>query len=190
MTLKRILRKYGVRLTVLFLLLAGTAYTFGSKPKYMGYRPDQPIPFSHKLHAGELQMDCKFCHVAVEKSAHATVPDSATCMKCHEYVAPDSKHIQFLKRSYELGKPIRWFKVYDLPDHARFAHKPHIARGIDCKTCHGDVANMEKITMEAPLNMGWCVNCHRRKTDELKLQAKKPGNNRTVKLTECGVCHY
>ncbi len=190
MALIRIAKKHGIKFGILFLAIAGIGYIFADPPKYVGYSPDQPIPFSHKIHAGELQIDCQFCHSGVEKSAHATVPDSATCMKCHEYVAGDSKHIQYLRSSYKKGIPLRWNKVYDLPDHARFNHKAHIARGLDCTNCHGDVKNMTKIEVAAEFNMGWCVNCHRTYTEKLKLQADKPGNNVSVHLTDCSTCHY
>ena len=190
MALGRILKKHGGKLTFLAILLGGTAYIFASQPKYVGYKPDQPIAFSHKIHAGELQLDCRFCHTGVEKGAQALVPDSATCMKCHQTVAPDSLHIQFLRKSFALGQPLRWRRVHDLPDHVRFSHKPHIARGLTCQECHGAVEKMEKVEVVAPFNMGWCVNCHRAKTEELKLQDRKPGNNVSVALTDCGVCHY
>lgn len=194
MALLRILQKHGVKIAVLFLIFGGLSYLVFSPTKYQGYAPDQPIPFSHKVHAGELAIDCQFCHTTVEKSPHASVPDTATCMKCHQHVAGDSPHIQYLRETYEKGIPIRWHKVHDLPDHARFSHKPHIAAGFDCQQCHGDVASMEKVEVVAEFNMGWCVNCHR----ENYMKVDPPtqpvpaelGNNTTVKITECGTCHF
>lgn len=183
----RIINKHGFKILSIFLLFGFAFYLFGgSDPKYVGYAPDQPIPFSHKIHAGELEISCQFCHTGVEQSQHATVPDTATCMRCHEYVAGDSKDIQYLRKTFELGIPIRWKKVHDLPDHVRFSHQPHIARGLDCATCHGAVETMEKVEVVAPFNMGWCVNCHRENTT----QETKPGNNVAVQLTDCSVCHY
>ena len=206
MALKRIIQKHGIKLTLIALLLGGTAYIFGSPPKYEGYKPDQPIPFSHKIHAGELNIDCRFCHTGVERSQHATVPDTATCIKCHESVGSDSAHIQFLRESYKRGEPLRWNKVHDLPDHVRFSHKPHIAKGFECSTCHGPVETMDKVEVTAPFNMGWCVNCHRDytygrkgtlgiktadgKLNPDRLQMKEPGPNTSVSLTDCSVCHY
>lgn len=184
--LGRIFKKHGGKLLTLFIVFGGLGYLLGSPQKYVGYSPDQPIPFSHKIHAGELDINCMYCHTGVEKSQHATVPDTATCMKCHEYVAQDSKDIQFLKKSYEQGVPIRWVKVHDLPDLAKFSHKPHIAKGFDCSQCHGKVEEMEKVELHAPFTMGWCVNCHRDYTE----QEHPPGNNRTVQITECGTCHF
>ena len=182
----RIIKKHGIKILILVLLFGGVGYLLGSDPKYVGYSPDQPIPFSHKIHAGELHVNCQYCHVNVERSQNATVPDTATCMKCHEYVASDSKDIQYLRQTYKAGVPIRWFKVHDLPDHVRFSHKPHIARGFDCKQCHGPVETMDKVRDVAPFTMGWCVNCHRQYTE----QKSKPGNNNTVHITECGTCHF
>ncbi|MCE9598349.1 MAG: cytochrome c family protein [Spirochaetia bacterium] len=186
MSLIRIFQKHGVKLFVIFSLLGGIAYIFGADTKYQGYAPDQPIPFSHKIHAGELQINCKYCHAGVEVSAHATVPDQGTCMKCHSVVGGDSANIQYLRQTYKQGIPIRWLKVHDLPDHVKFSHKPHITRGFDCATCHGDVQNMDKVELTNKFTMGWCVDCHRQNTT----QAYKPGNNQTVKITECGTCHY
>ncbi len=184
--LLRIIKKHGGKIFFLVLIFGGAGYVLGKDPKYVGYSPDQPIPFSHKIHAGELKINCQYCHVGVERSQHATVPDTATCIKCHEYVASDSKDIQYLRQSYKQGVPIRWLKVHDLPDHVRFTHKPHIAKGFECATCHGEVETMDKVKLNPDFNMGWCVNCHRDFTE----QKEKPGNNRTVQITECGTCHY
>src|SRR5690349_582881 len=126
--LTRILKKHGIKITLIIVVFGGVAYLFAGTPKYQGYAPDQPIPFSHKIHAGEVGVDCKFCHVNVERSAHATIPDTATCMKCHETIASDSVNIQYLRQSYKAGMPIRWLKVHDLPDHVKFSHKPHVTR--------------------------------------------------------------
>jgi hypothetical protein len=183
--LARIAKKHGVKIFFLILVFGGAGYLIGSPQKYVGYKPDQPIPFSHKIHSGELGINCQFCHVNVERSQHATVPDTGTCMKCHEYVGSDSPHIQFLRKSYKDGKPVRWNKVHDLPDHVRFSHQVHIAKGFDCAQCHGKVENMEKLELHADFTMGWCVNCHREYTE----QKHPAGNNRTVEITECSTCH-
>ncbi len=192
MSLIRIFQKHGVKLFVIISLLGGIAYLFAADAKYQGYAPDQPIPFSHKIHAGELKISCQYCHTGVEVSAHAVVPDQGTCLKCHSVVASDSPNIQYLRQTFKQGVPIRWVKVHDLPDHVRFSHRPHIARGFDCNQCHGDLAkglrveDMDKIQVTTKFNMGWCVNCHR----DNSMQEEKPGNNHTVKLTECSTCHY
>ena len=194
--LLRILKKHGFKLSLPILGFLLIYWIWILPPKYQGYAPNQPIPFSHKVHAGDLAIDCQFCHSTVERSAHASVPDTATCMKCHLEVAPDSEHIQYLKMSYKKGIPLRWNKVHDLPDHARFSHKVHIAKGLDCAQCHGNVNAMEKVEVHSAFNMGWCVNCHRQyEKNEASNTAKSSSHpflakNKTVKLTECGTCHY
>lgn len=141
-----------------------------------GYQPDQPIPFSHKQHAGDLQIDCKYCHTGVEVSRHASVPPLNVCMNCHITVKADSPHIQALAEAYNSGKSIAWNKVNLLPDHVRFNHAPHIKAGKDCTTCHGQVQEMEKVKQVESFSMGFCVNCHR-----------QPENNAP---TNCSTCHY
>tara|TARA_Y100001937_G_scaffold122287_2_gene182695 strand:+ start:255374 stop:256003 length:630 start_codon:yes stop_codon:yes gene_type:complete len=184
--LLRIAKKHGIKFVLLFALIGAFVYLYGVNPKYQGYAADQPIPFSHKIHAGELNIDCQFCHTSVDKSAMASVPDTATCMKCHAYVASDSPDIQYLRKTYEKGIPMRWNKVHDLPDHARFSHKVHIARGFDCTQCHGNVAEMDKVEVTTEFNMGWCVNCHRENNPD----PKPPGGNHAVGITDCSTCHY
>lgn len=190
--LKKVLQKHSIKIIIPFLGFGLIYWMYVVPPKYNGYSPDQPIPFSHQIHAGELKMDCQFCHTAVEKGPHATLPDSATCMKCHAAdtgaIASDSPSIQFMRKMFAQGKPMRWIKVHDLPDHVRFSHKPHVAKGIDCTVCHGDMAKSGKVSVTTDFNMGWCVNCHRE--EKWENQELKPGNNTSVHLTECGTCHY
>lgn len=127
----------------------------------IGYAPVQPIPFSHKIHAGDNQIECRYCHSNVDKAPHASIPPMETCMNCHKVVKTDSPHIQKLTKHYYTQDPIEWIKVHDLPDHAFFNHKRHIKAGVDCSTCHGDVAKMDKIEQVEALNMGFCVSCHK-----------------------------
>lgn len=142
-----------------------------------GYSPDQPIPFSHEIHAGKYKMDCKYCHTSVEVSKHASVPSLNVCMNCHLVVrATDSPYIKQLTEAYNSGKTIAWQKVHLLPDHVKFNHSAHIKAGKDCVTCHGPVETMKKVTQVQSLSMGWCVNCHR-----------QPENNAP---TNCSTCHY
>ncbi len=107
-------------------------------------------------------------------------------MKCHSQIAGDSPSIQYIRKSFEMGIPVRWNKVYDLPDHAHFNHKAHIARGFECSTCHGEVEKMDRVEVTTEFNMGWCVNCHRKYHEE----TKPIGNNNAVGITSCGTCHY
>lgn len=132
-------------------------------PKFtdVGYRPKQPVPFSHKLHAGELGLDCRYCHNTVESANHAAIPPTQTCMNCHVQVKKDSPKLAAVRHSYKTGEPIEWVRVHQLPDYAYFTHQSHIAAGIGCASCHGRIDNMEIVQMDQPLSMSWCLDCHR-----------------------------
>jgi hypothetical protein len=160
-----------------------------------GYAPIQPIPFSHKLHAGTHQMQCLYCHSTAEKSPHASVPGLSTCMNCHKIVKTDSPWIQKMQEAYTQGRPIEWLRVHDLPDHAHFSHNRHVAAGVSCQTCHGPVQEMEVVYQSAPLNMGWCMDCHRGETTPREvLNRMYPDSpdpkNRQVASVNCTSCHY
>ena len=161
------------KLSAPVLLIASVLYLIYSPSKYVGYAPDQPIPFNHKIHSGDNKLDCRYCHAQVDKSAHAGVPPTSTCMNCHTNVAKNKKHIKWITQNYEENKPIQWIKVHNLPDHAYFNHSVHINRGVDCSQCHGNVPEMEKIQQVKSLNMGFCMDCHR-------------DNNAP---TDCSTCH-
>lgn len=141
-----------------------------------GYEPDQPIPFSHKLHAGDNKIDCQYCHSTVEKTRHASVPSLNVCMNCHRSVKMESEWIQALTKAYNEGTPVKWEKVHLLPDHVKFDHSAHINAGKQCNECHGPVEQMPVVYQWSSLSMGWCVNCHR-----------KPENKAP---TNCSTCHY
>jgi len=142
----------------------------------IGYEPTQPIPFSHKLHAGDNKINCKYCHASAEVSRHASVPSLNICMNCHLVVKAGSEQIQKISEAYESRKPIQWEKVHLLPDHVKFNHSAHVRAGKQCQECHGPVETMEVVYQKESLSMGWCVNCHR-----------KPENNAPV---TCSTCHY
>ncbi|MBI68677.1 MAG: cytochrome C [Phycisphaerae bacterium] len=137
------------------------AYGFSPDTLDVGYMPDQPIPFSHKVHAGELGIDCRYCHNTVEYTAHAAVPPSETCMNCHAQIHPQSQKLEPLFESYETGMPIEWVRVHDLPQYAYFDHSAHVNRGVSCVECHGRVDTMEVVYQHETLSMGWCLSCHR-----------------------------
>lgn len=139
-----------------------------------GYAPKQPIPFSHAMHAGQLKIDCQYCHSSVDKSRHATVPSMNVCMNCHSVVRQDSPAIQKMKTLMEQGDSLEWVKVHDMPDFVFFSHQRHIAKGIACEICHGEVRTMQTVTQTETLPMGFCVECHREK--------KAP--------TSCDTCHH
>jgi len=143
---------------------------------YQGYQPEQPIKFSHKLHAGENQIACVYCHTGVEKSKHANIPSANVCMNCHMYIQEGPQYgkeeiskiyaaLDYNPEARTYGdnkKPIKWVRVHSLPDHAYFNHSQHVAVGnIECQTCHGEVQEMEVVSQHSPLTMGWCIDCHR-----------------------------
>jgi len=132
--------------------------------KDQGYAPEQPIPFSHKLHAGENKMECMYCHFNVGESRHATAPTMSVCMGCHDYVATDSPHIQKMKGLYDKGESLEWVKIHHLPEHTYFPHNRHVAAGVSCQECHGPIEEMEKVKQAVDINMGWCLDCHRDNT--------------------------
>ena len=169
-----------------------------------GYAPTQPIAFSHKIHAGQYEIDCNYCHTGVRKSKNANIPSANICMNCHTLVAPESLEIQKIKNAIDTDTPIEWVRVHNLPDLAYFNHSQHVeVGGVECETCHGPVEEMEVIAQHSNLTMGWCINCHR----ETNLNTK--GNayyNKLVELhsevskepmkvednggLECARCHY
>lgn len=149
-------------------LIAGVWYFFSPQFTDVGYAPKQPVPFSHALHAGEMGIDCRYCHNTVEEAAHAAVPPTSTCMNCHEHVRTDSTRLEPVRQSYATGEPIRWVKVHLLPDYAYFPHNAHIAAGVGCSSCHGRIDRMERVTQAEPLSMSWCLDCHRNPEPHLR----------------------
>ncbi len=142
--------------------VVGFLWYYGS-PKYtdVGYRPTQPVPFSHKLHAGDLGMDCRYCHNNIERSGVANVPPTQTCMNCHTLVLPQSPKLLPVRESWATGQPLPWVNVHMLPQYAYFNHAVHLNAGVACISCHGNVAQMEVVTQSEPLSMSWCLDCHR-----------------------------
>lgn len=167
------------------------------------YEPKQPIPFSHKLHAGQYKIDCNYCHTGVTKSAKANIPSINICMNCHSEIHEGPKHgkegIAILLDHYKNNKPIEWVRVHNLPDFAYFNHSQHVAvGGVECQTCHGPIDTMEVVRQFSPLTMGWCINCHR----ETKVNGKdnayydhlyakhKEMTVENIGGLECAKCHY
>ena len=184
-------------------------YYFSPKYTDAGYRPHQPVPFSHKLHAGDMGMDCRYCHNTVERAAVAAIPPTQTCMNCHSLVKTDSPRLKLVRDSYETGEPIPWVRVHQAPDFVFFDHRPHLAAGVGCSSCHGRIDQMTIVEMAAPLSMGWCLDCHRdpepalRPRDQITNMAwdpetdgkaydafKDPARKRDVNPPEhCSGCH-
>jgi len=144
------------------------AYAFSAENLNVGYAPEQPIPFSHALHAGELEMDCRYCHNTVETGAMAAIPPTSTCMNCHQSIRTDSPLLKPLFESAKTGEPVEWVRVHDLPEFAYFNHSAHLSAGVSCVECHGRVDQMERVRQEQPLSMGWCLECHREPETRLR----------------------
>lgn len=143
-------------------------YYFSPEFTDVGYRPIQPVPYSHKLHAGDLQIDCRYCHVQVDVSSVASVPPTQVCMNCHQLVGRDSENLAVVRESVARNMPIRWVKVHKVPEYAYFNHSAHVTAGVGCSSCHGDVAAMEVVQQVEPLSMAWCLDCHRNPDPHLR----------------------
>ena len=173
------------------------------------YQPKQPIPFSHKQHAGQFKIDCGYCHTGVYKGKQSNIPGVNICMNCHSQIKSGPRFgtegIASLIKHYNENRPIQWVRVHNLPDLAYFNHSQHtVAGGIECTTCHGQIDTMEVVHQHANLTMGWCINCHRETAvngkdnayyDKLLLVHEKKGikGNMTVAEIgglECSKCHY
>lgn len=169
----------------------------------------QPIGFQHSLHAGELGLDCRYCHTSVEVSATASVPSTETCMTCHSQIRVGAPALQPVVASWEGKTPIRWNRVHDLADFVFFNHSAHINNGVGCGSCHGRVDEMDGIWKAKPMTMGWCLDCHRNperfvrpRSEVFNMAYEPPANQRelgtelveayhidTDKLPQCSTCH-
>ena len=127
----------------------------------VGYQPEQPIPFSHAVHAGKLQMDCRYCHSSVETAAFAAVPPTQVCLNCHASIRSDSPKLAQVSESFKSGQPISWVKVHSVPDFVYFNHSAHVNKGVACESCHGRIDEMEEVYQAKSLSMAWCLECHR-----------------------------
>ncbi len=192
-------------------LLGGVVYLV-SQTTYVtkaGIAWQQPVQFSHKHHAGELGLDCRYCHTTVERTASAGIPATQVCMNCHKQIWLESPYLEPVRASYASGKPIEWIRVHDLPDFVYFNHSIHVAKGIGCASCHGRIDEMNLTWQESPLTMGWCLDCHRAPEKNIRPRAEvfnlawqPPANQEEVgaelvkaygvnvhQLTNCSVCH-
>jgi hypothetical protein len=166
----------GVLLVKLVLLAAIGIVAAGSivyyqhlqGPNALAEAPEQPIPFSHKHHAGGDGIDCRYCHQSVERAPSAGIPATALCMNCHAQIWNKSPRLEPVRASYFTGQPIAWVRVHRLPDFVYFNHAIHVNKGVGCETCHGRVDQMAAIYQFAPLTMGWCVDCHRNPAPNLR----------------------
>jgi hypothetical protein len=149
-----------------------------------GYAPEQPIPFSHALHAGTLKVPCGYCHSGATRSRVAGVPSVETCMGCHRVTKTDSPAIKKLTAIYESGKPLEWKRIHSLPDYVFFDHRPHVTAGIACQSCHGEVQTMPVVSRQMSMRMGNCLGCHRDPHEAL------PSHSTIRRGPEhCAACH-
>lgn len=189
-------------------MISEDAIHLGRQP---GYAPDQPVKFSHKIHAGDNNLDCKYCHTTVTYGKSAGIPAAELCMNCHVLIREGSHSGKFeiskVVEAYETGKPIEWTRIHNLPDHVFFNHSVHAgAAKIDCAKCHGEVKEMNIVKQNADLSMGWCVNCHRQTKvnfegngyyknfvklhEELKTGKKDSITAQDTGANQCSRCHY
>jgi hypothetical protein len=169
--------KLGIYIIIaLILIVIGVTafFTYYGSPQYreMGFQPTQPVAYSHKLHAGDLGMDCRYCHYDIEYSATANVPATQICMNCHRMIGFDKPSLDPVRSSWNDNKPILWIRIYQTPDFVYFNHAPHLRAGVGCYSCHGDVRAMIKVMQARPLNMKWCLDCHRNPQMSLRPQSE------------------
>jgi hypothetical protein len=199
-------------LTAVLALLGGSYsfYLLSRSPYWTnaGVTLDQPVPFSHQHHAGELGIDCRFCHTTVATSAYAGMPDTQTCMTCHSQVWKDSPMLAPVRQSYAENKPLKWNRVNEIPGFVYFNHSIHVNKGVGCSTCHGRVDEMPITWKATDMEMQWCLSCHRHPEGQLRQLTQvyqmdwtpsrnpqagealvKARNIQKDHLTDCSACH-
>ena len=165
----RIPKSLVVALTfLLVVVVAGVTYYFTPKFSNVGYQPIQPVAFDHSLHAGQLGIDCRYCHTYVDRSEHSNIPAANTCMNCHNQVRATSPALEPVRKSYEEGTPVRWIKIHNTPDYVYFNHAVHVNRGVSCIECHGKVNEMQVVYQDKSLTMQFCLDCHRNPEKHLR----------------------
>jgi hypothetical protein len=169
---------------------------------------EQPVPFSHKHHVGDDGLDCRYCHTSVETSGFAGIPPLSTCMTCHSQLFTDQPVLAPVMQAVTSGVPLRWQRVHKLPDFVYFNHSIHIAKGVGCFSCHGEIDTMPLTWRVAPLTMKWCLDCHRDPAPNLRPRDQvfnlhwQPRDARSQgtqllreyridrrRLTDCSLCH-
>lgn len=188
-----------------FKAVIATLFSIGIQ---QGYAPKQPIAFSHKIHAGEYEIDCKYCHTGAMKGKNATIPAVNVCWNCHNQIREGTltgqNEIAKIVKAYETNTPIEWVRIHNLPDLAYFNHAQHVnVGGQECQTCHGPVETMDVVRQHSLLTMGWCIDCHR-KTDvnskgnkyyDNLVELHNQAGDGAMKVEdigglECSKCHY
>ncbi len=198
---------FGAVFFVAGIIALGAIYVRSPYYTEAGVIREQPVPFSHKHHVGDIGLDCRYCHTSVEDSYFANVPPTKTCMNCHSQLFTDSPMLEPVRESYRTGKPLQWSRVHDLPDYAHFNHSIHLKKGFSCETCHGPVNEMPLMWREHSLQMRWCLDCHRNPEKYIRPREdvfafdwqptdETPSADELIKLydvqskTNCSVCHY
>jgi hypothetical protein len=149
-----------------------------------GYQPEQPIPYSHRLHAGVLKIPCLYCHSGAVRSRMAGIPPVEKCMNCHRVTKVDSPQIKKLAAVFAAGEPMKWARIHTLPDYVFFDHRPHVGAGMLCQTCHGEVQTMDVVSQYMSMRMGNCLGCHRDPKNAL------PADTTVARGPEhCNACH-
>jgi len=177
---------------------------------YVEVPMEQPVPFSHKHHVGDDGIDCRYCHTSVETSAFAGIPSTHICMTCHSQLWTEAPLLEPVRRSLTTNRPIQWNRVNDLPDFVYFDHSIHIAKGVGCSTCHGELDRMPLTWRTQTLYMKWCLECHRAPQNFIRPRAEiynlhwQPPPDQTAqgwrlveqnqidtsgRLTNCSTCH-
>jgi hypothetical protein len=148
---------------VLYTLMGTSGYVTGQyEVKH------QPVPFSHEHHVRGLGIDCRYCHTSVERSAFAGLPPTETCMNCHRQIWTNAELLEPIRASYRDNVPVQWTRVNNVPDFVYFNHSVHVAKGIGCQSCHGNVDRMPLMFQNASLQMQWCLDCHRNPTKNVR----------------------
>ena len=192
-------------------LLIGSAIARSDTSTGEGRFVEQGVPFSHQHHAGELGIDCRYCHTGVETGARAIVPPTHTCMTCHSQLWTNAAMLAPVRQSMADGRPLEWRRVNRLPDYVYFDHHAHVANGVPCAACHGDVRRMPLTRQASPMTMGWCLDCHRnpesrivaadRRFEDAPYEDRTDADRRAARaamvriahggraLTDCSTCH-
>ncbi len=199
---------WGGTIFTILLITALTVYARTNNNR-VGVPVEQPIAFKHNLHAGQLGIDCRYCHSSVEVAANANIPPTEVCMTCHSQIRVGAPALAGVAASWNNDAPITWNRVHNLADFVYFNHSAHINNGVGCSECHGRVDEMEGIWKAEAMTMGWCLECHRSpekfvrpRSEVFNLAYERPENQRelgaelveayhidTDKLPQCSTCH-
>jgi len=168
----------------ILITVLGTGWYTQPDRYVRGYAPEQPIPYSHRLHAGTLRIPCMYCHSGALKSRQAGIPTVEKCMNCHRATKTDSPSIQRLTAIYAAAAPLQWMRIHKMPDYVFFDHRPHVSAGILCQTCHGEVQTMDVVAQQMSMRMANCLGCHRDPRNAL------PADSKISRGPEnCNACH-